>query len=216
MNKFYSPCRTRVKICGLTRPEDAISAAQLGADAIGLVFYPPSARNVDIVAARSIVACLPAFVSVVALFVDEVSDRITQVLEKVNIDLLQFHGDESPGFCRSFGVPYIKVVRMADQVDLDEIQKQYSDARGLLLDAYHPDEKGGTGISFDWARIPDNCHMPIILAGGLSSENVQRAIASVHPYAVDVSSGVESAKGRKDVAKMVGFLNEVNELERAR
>ncbi len=216
MNKFYSPGRTRVKICGFTRPEDATSAAHLGVDAIGLVFYPPSPRNVDIVVARKILGELPAFVSVVALFVDEGSNRIEQVLDQVDVDLLQFHGDESPGFCRSFGVPYIKVVRMADRVDLEEIQERFSDARGLLLDAYHPGEKGGTGKSFDWARIPDNCQLPIILAGGLSSENVKHAIASVRPYAVDVSSGVESAKGIKDVAKMVGFLNEVNELERAR
>ncbi len=188
----------------------------MGVDAIGLVFYPPSSRNVEIDTARQIVADLPAFVSVVALFVDEDSDRIKQILDSVNIDMVQFHGDESPGFCRSFGVPYIKAIRMKEQVDLQAIQNSYSDARGLLLDAYHPGEKGGTGLSFDWTSISKSNQMPIILAGGLNPENVRRAIASVHPYAVDVSSGVESAKGVKDGAKILGFLKEVNEFEHAR
>lgn len=213
MNKFYSSGRTRVKICGFTRSEDAIGAARMGVDAIGLVFYPPSSRNVEIDTARKILEGLPAFVSVVALFVDENTDRIKRVLDGVKIDLLQFHGDEPPGFCRSFGLPYIKAIRMKEQVDLQAVQNSYSDARGLLLDAYHPDEKGGTGLSFDWTSIPRDSRLPIILAGGLNPENVRRAITSVHPYAVDVSSGVESAKGIKDAAKMLGFLKEVNELE---
>ncbi len=216
MNKSYRLSRTRVKICGFTQPDDAVNAARLGVDAVGLVFFPPSPRNIDIDRARQIVSRLPAFVSVVALFVDAEPERIRGVLEHVNVDLIQFHGREPPGFCRSFGIPYIKAVRMRDEIDVGQIEKQYSDARGLLLDAYHPREKGGTGRSFDWQRIPSHCGLPIILAGGLSADNVREAINLVHPYAIDVSSGVETAKGIKDAEKMLGLMKEVNEVECAK
>ena len=167
--------RTRVKVCGFTRVEDAVNAANLGVDAIGLVFYPPSPRHVEIPLATEIVNALPAFVSVVALFVNEQEARIHQVLQNVNIDCIQFHGDESAQQCRSFGKPYLKAIRMQTAVDIVALSNQYYDAAGLLLDAYHPDAQGGTGSCFDWQMIPQNCRKPIILAGGLAPENARQA-----------------------------------------
>ncbi len=198
--------RTRVKICGITRVEDAVFAARLGVDAIGLVFYPPSPRNVEISKAIEIVNALPAFVSVVALFVDEQETRIRNVLEQVSVDCLQFHGDEPPEACRIFGKRYIKAVRMQESTDIPEIAKSYGDAVGLLLDAYHPAEKGGTGSRFDWGLIPKRCELPMILAGGLDATNAKLAVEKVRPYAVDVSSGVEAGKGIKDREKMAAFI----------
>lgn len=203
--------RTRVKICGFTRVEDAVCAARLGVDAIGLVFYPPSPRQVTIEQARSIAVALPAFTTVVALFVDADEARIRDVLAQVPVDCLQFHGDEPGLACRRYGKPYIKAVRMKEGIDLTEIAGHYADAAGLLLDAYHPGVKGGTGSRFDWQRIPRQCPVPIILAGGLEPGNARRAVQSVLPYALDVSSGVEAEKGIKDAAKMAAFLKEVNE-----
>lgn len=203
--------RTRVKICGFTRPEDAVTAAYLGVDAIGLVFYPPSPRNVDIAQAVEIVKALPAFVSVVALFVDEKPTKIREVLDQVAIDCLQFHGDESAADCRLYNKPYMKAVRMQDNTDLSALAMQYYDAAGLLLDAYHPDAKGGTGSQFDWGMIPQQRDLPIILAGGLAPENASIAIQSIKPYALDVSSGVEVKKGVKDAEKMAAFIMQVNE-----
>lgn len=205
--------RTRVKICGLTRPEDARCAAKLGADALGLVFYSQSPRCVGIERAREIVAAIPPFVSVVGLFVDEAPERVREVLSQLRIDLIQFHGEETPGYCRAFGRPFIKAVRMREGVDVTETAARYEGALGLLLDAYDPDAKGGTGSRFDWSRIPRGCSLPIVLAGGLTAENAAEAIRSVRPYALDVSSGVESAKGIKDAAKMAAFLKEVYEFE---
>jgi phosphoribosylanthranilate isomerase len=202
--------RTRVKICGFTQASDAVKAAQLGVDAVGLVFYPPSPRNIGIDQAIEIIKSLPAFVTVVALFVDEQEQHIRQVLENVSIDLLQFHGDESGDFCRVFGKPYIKAVRMRENVAIAALEKEYYDASGLLLDAYHPDAKGGTGSRFDWDLIPANCSLPIILAGGLDADNARQAIEKTRPYALDVSSGVEAGKGIKVAAKMQAFLKEVN------
>lgn len=213
-NQTYRWRRTRVKICGFTRPQDALAAVELGADAIGLVFYPPSPRAVSVARARDIVAGLPPFVTVVALFVDEQEEAVKEVLAEVRVDLLQFHGDETPDYCRHFGKPYIKAVRMAEGVDLAQTAHDYRDAAALLLDAWHPDAKGGTGQAFDWERIPAQCPLPIILAGGLSPANARPALAAVRPYALDVSSGVESAKGIKDYDKMTAFLNEVYEFER--
>ena len=207
--------RTRVKICGFTRPEDALAAARLGADAIGLVFYPPSPRHVTIEQARQIVAALPAFVTVVGLFVDEVPERVRAVLEAVPIDLLQFHGDEPPEYCERFNRPYIKAVRMKLGTDLVQVAVRYSQARGLLLDADDATAKGGTGQSFDWAMVPAECPLPIILAGGLRPDNVGEALTRVRPYALDVSSGVEAAKGIKSADKMAAFLNEVKEFDHA-
>lgn len=203
--------RTRVKICGFTQAEDAVFAARLGVDAIGLVFYAPSPRNVDIKQAVNIVNALPAFTSVVALFVDEQEARIREVLSQVPIDCIQFHGDESPQACGLYGKRYIKAVRMREDTDVSALDEQYHDAAGLLLDAYHPGEKGGTGCQFDWELIPKECSLPIILAGGLDRQNIKQAIDKTRPYAVDVSSGVESTKGIKDHEAMTAFIKTINE-----
>jgi phosphoribosylanthranilate isomerase len=207
--------RTRVKICGLTRVEDALAAARLGADAIGLVFYPQSPRNVDMEQAQAIVAALPPFLTVVGLFVDEAEARIEEVLGQVRIDLLQFHGEESPEFCTSFGKPFIKAIRMRPGTDLIHAAGVYRKASGLLLDADDPRAKGGTGTCFDWAMIAPDRPLPVILAGGLRPENVGAALRRVRPYAVDVSSGVEAAKGVKDIQKMAAFVKEVHEFDHA-
>jgi phosphoribosylanthranilate isomerase len=206
--------RTRVKICGFTQVQEAVVAANLGVDAIGLVFYPPSPRHVSIERAVSIVAALPAFVTVVALFVDEQDSKIREVLSKVSIDCIQFHGDEPASTCSVFNKPYIKAIRMQQGLDIMAIAAQYQDASALLLDAYHPGVKGGSGSQFDWDLIPKCCSLPIILAGGLQIDNAKSAIHSVQPYALDVSSGVEVEKGIKDVAKMTAFIQQINESNR--
>lgn len=205
--------RTRVKICGFTRPEDALAASKLGVDAIGLVFYGPSPRNIDIEQAFSICKAVLPFVTIVGLFVDPKKTFVDEVIKRVPIDLIQFHGDEPPEFCESFSLPYIKAIRMHNKVDLSEIERRYANAKGILLDAWHPSEKGGTGEQFDWKRIPAKFKLPIILAGGLTPENVELAIQTAHPFAVDLSSGVEQAKGIKDHTKMAKLLTEVNKLE---
>lgn len=202
--------RTRIKICGFTQVEDAVFAARLGVDAVGLVFYPPSPRNVGIVQALEIVKALPAFVSVVALFVDEQEAQIRKVLEQVPVDCLQFHGDEPPEACRIYGKRYIKAVRMQEGTDVAELANRYHDADGLLLDAFDPTAKGGTGNRFDWGLIPRRCQLPIILAGGLDATNASLAIGKVHPYALDVSSGVEAGKGIKDREKIAAFITAVH------
>ena len=206
--------RTRVKICGFTQVEDAVAAAKLGVDAIGLVFYSPSPRNVSIEQAISIVNALPAFVTVVALFVDEQEAKIREVLGKVSVDCLQFHGDETAGACRLYNKPYMKAIRMKPELDVMVIAEEYKDASALLLDAYHPGIKGGSGSQFDWDLIPKDCTLPVILAGGLQVDNATQAVQSVKPYALDVSSGVESSKGIKDVAKMAAFIQAINEGDR--
>lgn len=198
--------RTRVKICGFTQVDTALEAARLGVDAIGLVFYPTSPRNVSIEQASHIARALPAFVSVVALFVDADADLIENVLAKVAVDCIQFHGDETPEECRRYAKPYIKAIRVRDETDLDTVQQQYHDAAGILLDAYHPGMPGGSGCSFNWELIPRQTRLPIILAGGLTVENVDQAIEQVRPYAVDVSSGVEAGKGVKSAEKMAAFI----------
>ena len=202
--------RTRVKICGFTRPDDALEAARLGVDAVGLVFYDRSPRHVDVDQAREIALALPAFVTTVGLFVDAAPAEIEAVLARVPLGLLQFHGDESPADCERYGLPFIKAVRMAEGVDLQREAERFQAACGLLLDAWHPAVPGGTGERFDWARIPPDLPLPVILAGGLRPDNVAAAIRQVRPWAVDVSSGVESAKGIKDPARMAAFLREVN------
>lgn len=203
--------RTRVKICGFTRVEDAVFAARLGVDAIGLVFYPPSPRHVEINLAIEIVNALPAFVSVVALFVDEQETVIRKILQLVPVDCLQFHGDEPPEACRIYGKRYIKAVRMQEDTDVPALVKRYDDADGLLLDAYHPSAKGGTGSQFDWALIPRQCQLPVILAGGLDAMNAKLAVEQLRPYALDVSSGVEAGKGIKDKEKMAAFIRAVHQ-----
>jgi phosphoribosylanthranilate isomerase len=203
--------RTRVKICGFTRVQDALFAANLGVDAIGLVFYPPSPRNVSIEQAAIISRALPAFVNVVALFVDAEPVLIREVLSKVRVDCLQFHGDEPAEDCRIYDKTYIKAVRMQPDTDVAALQQRYHDAAGLLLDAYHSGVQGGSGSAFDWDLIPNDRSLPIILAGGLDPENAGAAIKAVRPYALDVSSGVEAGKGIKDVAKMAAFIRNTNQ-----
>jgi len=200
---------TRIKICGITRPEDGLLAANAGADAIGLVFYPKSPRAVTIEQAQAICAALPPFVSVVALFVDAEHFEIEDVLADVPVDLLQFHGSETPAQCQAFKKPYIKAIRMKDDADLTDAVEQYSTACGLLVDTYNPNEAGGTGEVFDWDRVPDGLDTPIILAGGLEPANVAAAIQQMNPYAVDVSSGVEISKGIKDAEKIRAFVTAV-------
>jgi phosphoribosylanthranilate isomerase len=208
--------RTRVKICGLTRNEDAHVAALLGVDAIGLVFYPPSPRNVEMEQAIGIIKALPPFVSVVGLFVDEDPERVREILGRVPIDLLQFHGEESSDYCEAFGRCYIKAIRMKPGTDLLQTASDYRAASGLLLDADDPRHKGGTGKSFDWSIIPPDCPLPLILAGGLNSENARLALWQVKPYGLDVSSGVEAAKGLKDADKMAAFIKEVQDFDHSR
>jgi phosphoribosylanthranilate isomerase len=198
--------RVRVKICGVTRVEDALAAAAAGADAIGLVFVEKSPRFVRFEQARAIAAALPPFITIVGLFVDAPAARIHEVLGQVPLDLIQFHGRETPEDCQQYGYPYIKVVRMVPGVDLVAAAQQYREASGLLLDAYDPQIAGGTGATFDWTQVPPNLGKPVILAGGLTPENVTRAIQAVRPYAVDVSSGVEQSKGIKDAVKIAAFI----------
>jgi phosphoribosylanthranilate isomerase len=201
--------RTRIKICGITRADDALAAVRHGADAIGLVFYPPSPRAVDIEQAQAIVAALPPFVTVVGLVVDESRERLQELLGAVRIDLLQFHGKERPQDCRGMGRPWIKAIRMRVGIDLAALQRQYHEASALLLDAYEPGKPGGTGSRFDWERIPVSMASNIILAGGLNPDNVETAIRRVRPYAVDVSGGVEATKGIKDPGKIAAFIEGV-------
>lgn len=198
--------RTRIKICGFTRPDDARQAAALGVDAIGLVFYPPSPRAVDIAQAQAVIAALSPFVSTVGLFVDEASKRVQAVLDQVPLDMLQFHGNESPEYCAQFGRPWLKAIRMREGVDLAREAERYRAAAGLLLDAYRPGIPGGTGESFEWSRIPPGLDIPVVLAGGLTPANVAGAIASAQPFAVDLSGGVEAGKGMKDAAKMAALV----------
>ena len=201
--------RTRIKICGITRPEDGLIAAHAGADAIGLVFYPPSPRAVTIEQAQAIVEQLPPFVTVVGLLVNEPREKIQQILQQVPIDLLQFHGDETPAMCEGYGRPWIKAVRMREGIDLTATAEVYAGARGLLLDAYEPNRPGGTGCLFDWQRIPTELAGHIILAGGLNPDNVETAVRTVRSWAVDVSGGVETAKGIKGAEKITAFIRGV-------
>lgn len=200
---------TRIKICGITRVEDGLAAAHLGVDAIGLVFYAESPRAVTFAQARAIVDALPPFVNVVGLFVNAEADFVRTTLAEVPLNLLQFHGEEKPEYCAAFGVPFLKAVRVRPGVDLLQYAQEFHDAQGLLLDAYVEGVRGGTGTTFDWSLIPRVLQRPVVLSGGLDTENVVAAIRAVQPWAVDVSSGVESAKGIKDAAKMLAFINGV-------
>ena len=205
--------RTRIKICGITRPEDGLEAARLGADAIGLVFYGPSPRCVTVEQAQAVLAALPPFVTSVGLFVNAGAEEVRQVLGQVPLDLLQFHGDESPAYCAGFGRPYIKALRMREGIDLAAEAGHYAGARGLLLDTYQAGTPGGTGTTFDWQRIPTDLPLPVILAGGLDAVNVAEAVRTVRPYAVDVSGGVEQGKGIKSAAKMAAFIRGVESVQ---
>ncbi|MCZ6830014.1 MAG: phosphoribosylanthranilate isomerase [Gammaproteobacteria bacterium] len=201
--------RTRIKICGITRESDALAAAFAGADAIGLVFYAPSPRGVTIEAAQRIVAKLPAFVSVVGLFVDAERAVVDRVCAALPLDLLQFHGAESEAYCRSFGRPYIKAIQVAAATDITAILDTYASARSVLLDTWREGMPGGTGTSFDWNAVPQNAGSRIVLAGGLNPENVGAAIAQTCAYGVDVSGGVESAPGHKSAEKIRAFIQAV-------
>lgn len=205
--------RTRVKICGITRKQDVVAAATAGADALGFVFYEPSPRYVTPEAARDLVETVPPFVTATGLFVNPDAGFVKAVLSQVPLDLLQFHGDESPEFCDSFGVRWIKAVRVRESSDIENAFRDYHHASGLLVDAWDPQKYGGTGQAFNWSLIPESRPLPLILAGGLASDNVSRAVAQVRPWAVDVSGGVESSKGIKDVEKITDFINEVHRVD---
>lgn len=207
--------RTRIKICGLTHPQHAVAAAQAGADAIGLVFYPQSSRVLGMEQACRISAAVPAFVCRVALFLDATADEIAGIIAAVRPDALQFHGNESPEFCRSFDLPYLKAVPMADAVDPGQYCKEYNDAAALLMDGHSAGQSGGSGTTFDWNKAGQpRTGPPIILAGGLDPANVGVAIRTAQPYGVDVSSGVETAPGIKDARLMQNFCDAVYRVER--
>lgn len=201
---------TRVKICGLTRTEDVESAVASGADALGFVFYEPSPRAVSIADAQTLIRSVPAFVSVVGLFVNPTEQEVREVLSHLPLDLLQFHGDESPEFCSQFQRRWIKAIRVQNREQVIQAFARYHEAAGLLVDAWDPDRYGGTGKSFNWDLIPSERPLPLILAGGLSSDNVFRAVEQVQPWAVDVSGGVERSKGIKDIQKISDFIKEVH------
>ncbi|GFZ66282.1 N-(5'-phosphoribosyl)anthranilate isomerase [Pseudomonas amygdali pv. eriobotryae] len=200
----------RSKICGITRIEDALAAAEAGADAIGLVFYPKSPRAVTVLQARAIIAALPPFITTVGLFVNASRCELNETLDAVALDMLQFHGDETPDECDGYHRPYIKALRVKGGDDIAQVCRTYRNARGVLLDTYVEGVPGGTGETFDWALIPDDLDKPVILAGGLTSANVAQAIAQVRPYAVDVSGGVEKSRGIKDREKILAFMSAVH------
>ena len=201
--------RVRVKICGITSVQDALTAVKHGADAIGLVFYAPSSRNVSIAQAQEIARQIPAFVSVVGLFVNAEASFVNKVISQVKINLLQFHGDETPEACSQFSLPFIKAIRVKPDTNLIQCAIDFSAAKALLLDTYTEGLMGGTGHVFDWDLIPKQMAQPVILAGGLTADNVAQAIQKVQPYAVDVSGGVEISKGIKDADKIAAFMQQV-------
>lgn len=207
---------TRIKICGITRPDDAQQAAVCGADAIGLVFYEPSPRAVTAQQARQIIAGLPPFVTVVALFVDESAAAINRLLAEVPIDVLQFHGDETPGFCVQFQRPYLKALRVRPGLDIAASCRTHPAARAVLLDSWQQDRPGGTGTRFDWSLAACDWPLPMVLAGGLDADNVSDAIRCLRPAAVDVSGGVESAPGIKDAARIRQFISAVRAADQHR
>ena len=212
--------RTRIKICGITRVEDGIAAANAGADALGLVFWPGTPRRIDDVRAREIVVALPPFISIVGLFVDPTVDQVKSVLGAVPLGALQFHGHEPADFCRQFGLPYVKAIGVAkgkNEGDLLESASSYTDAAAWLFDAPPAGAlPGGTGQTFDWTALPKPSPKPIVLSGGLNASNVAEAIRTVRPWAVDVSSGVEVLgadgkviRGVKDASRIAAFVREV-------
>lgn len=199
----------RVKICGITRIEDAVCAVESGVDAIGFVFWPQSSRYITPEQANEITKKIPAFIHTVGVYVDPSPDWVEETAAAAKLSLLQFHGDETPEFCAQFSQPYIKAIRVRDGADLIQYAQRYLLAKGLLLDTYAEDMPGGTGHVFDWDLIPRDLPLPIILSGGLTAENVASAIKHVNPWAVDVSSGVEASKGIKDKYKISAFMQGV-------
>lgn len=205
--------RVRTKICGITRSGDAAAAVASGADALGFVFFASSPRHVTAAQAADIIRGLPPFVTTVGLFVNASEREVRAVLDVAPLSLLQFHGDEDNAFCCRFGRPWIKALAMKPGQDIMATIAAYPDASGILLDAWHPDLRGGTGHSFDWETFPAQAGKPLILAGGLTPDNVGQAIRTTRPYAVDVSGGVEQAKGIKDARLIAAFLAEVRKAE---
>ena len=197
---------TKVKICGFTEAENAREAAIAGVDAVGLVFYDKSPRNVDILRAQEIIEALPPFVNRVGLFVNANPSFVDEVLCEVSLDTLQFHGDESPLDCSQYQMPFIKSLRVKPETNVLQVADEFSSASAILLDSFNPSAYGGTGEAFDWSLACVDISLPIILAGGLNETNVSVAISQVKPYAVDASSGVESAPGVKDIDKIVAFI----------
>jgi phosphoribosylanthranilate isomerase len=205
--------RTRIKICGITRPEDGRAACLAGADAIGLVFYRPSPRYLEAHRAVEIIRTLPPFVGAIGLFVNPTQQEVEQVLAICSLTGLQFHGEEAADFCRQFRLPYLKAARVRQGFDLLKYLSEFDDAAGWLLDAFHEDAYGGKGAAFDWSLVPRGLARPLVLSGGLNAENVGDAVRRVRPWAVDVSSGVEVSKGIKDAAKMAAFIRQVNDAD---
>lgn len=203
----------KVKICGITREEDARAAVEAGAHALGFVFYRPSSRYIDAKRAQEIINTLPPFITTVGVLVNQSTEEVQSLLKTVSLNLLQLHGEESPQLCSSYGIPYVKALRVNSIEEADTLAGNFPDTRALLLDTLKSDIYGGTGESFHWQRLPDSIDKPVILAGGLDADNVGEAIRIVLPYAVDVSSGVESEKGKKDADKMSQFIEAVNAVE---
>ncbi len=203
----------RVKVCGITRREDALSAIELGADALGFVFWSKSSRSVTSNDVRQIEVILPPFINKVGVYVDPTAEWVAETSVAGCLSLLQFHGDESPEFCDQFSLPYIKAIQVKDGIDLLQYATRYSNARGLLLDTYAAGMPGGTGHVFDWALVPQDLPLPVILSGGLNPNNVASAIKQTRPWAVDVSSGVEATKGIKDKTKIAAFMQGVRDSE---
>lgn len=201
--------RTRIKICGIREPEMALHAARAGADAVGVVFHRPSPRYVTPEEAARVARALPPYVMAVGLFVNLPAEEVRSILSQVPLQMLQFQGDEPAEFCESFGVPFVRAVRMEAGTDLLEYARRFSRARALLLDAHVPGLAGGTGRTFDWKGVPRSLPIPAILSGGLTIENVGRAVREVKPWAVDVSSGVEAERGVKDPRKIEEFIRSV-------
>jgi len=200
---------TRIKICGINHLDDALKAVECGADAIGIIFVEKSPRYASLTEARVIAESMPPFVTVVGLFMDAPEEKVREALKVVPLNLLQFHGDESAEYCDQFNMPYIKALRMRENVNVVAYAQEYPNASGILLDAYHKGMGGGTGQTFDWNMIPADVPLPLILAGGLTPDNVAAAVEQVRPYAVDVSSGVESEPSVKDHKKIEQFIKEV-------
>lgn len=208
MNK--TRVRIRVKICGITREEDAKAAVESGADAIGLVFYSKSPRYVDLTSAHKIACAVGPFVTVVGLFVNASIDQVNEVIDAVGLDLLQFHGDEDEAYCAQFHKPYIKAIRMSPGLDVKDVMADYPSARGFLFDAWNKDKYGGTGETFEWQRLSGLDEIPYVLAGGLNPDNIGEAVATARPYAVDVSGGVEVSPGVKSSELIQQFIDGVN------
>ncbi|GAA5075798.1 phosphoribosylanthranilate isomerase [Lysobacter panacisoli] len=211
-----APLRTRIKFCGMTRAQDVALACELGVDAVGFVFAARSPRRLGVDQAAALRTHTMLFVDVVALVMDSPAELVREVIAQVRPTLLQFHGDEDAAFCRSFGLPYLKVIAMGEGGDAATQAKDHADASAFLLDSHARGAGGGTGRPFDWTRIPRDLGKPFLLAGGLGPDNVFDAIRDVHPWGVDVSSGIESAPGEKDAAKMRRFVEEVRRADSLR